>query len=251
MLPSVSGITRVLSAPALDYYKAQQTVKACFECPAIGQEDFDTYFRHIMEKAGEDSMGAADLGTIVHAALESYYSEPLIYTPHDILVNDAAVNSEEFIRPVDDAIKSLGLEIMHAEKVLVNNAYGYAGTTDIIFKTPESYGILDFKTCRTKPGKPKDPIETHPLQIAAYVAAFWGEDYDYPIGEKAKGYNVYISTTEIGRVEVKEWAYEDLVKSWDVFKNCLALWRWRFGYDPRKPNNGHETRRGAAPELSR
>jgi hypothetical protein len=233
LLPSVSGITRVMSAPGLDYYKNQQLVKACFDCPATGDENFDDYFKHVSEKSGQDAGGAAELGTVIHAALESYYAEPLIYTPHDILVGDQAVNSEDFIRPVDKAIKELGLEVMHAEKVLVNDAYGYAGTTDIIFKTADSYGVADFKTTRTKPGKPKEPNESHPLQIAAYIAAFWGEDYDYPIGPKAKGYNIFISTTEIGRVEIKEWSYEELITSWDVFNHCLALWRWRNGYDPR------------------
>ena len=44
LLPSVSGITRVMSAPGLDYYKNQQLVKACFNCPATGDESFDDYF---------------------------------------------------------------------------------------------------------------------------------------------------------------------------------------------------------------
>lgn len=233
LLPSVSGITRVLSAPGLDYYKARQTVKACFDSPAIGEEDFDIYFKHIMEKSGEDASGAADLGTVVHAALESFYSEPLIYQKHDILVNDQAVSSDDFINAVSEKINELGLEIMHSEKVLVNNAFGYAGTTDIIFKSNDGYGIADFKTKRTKAGKPVEPIETHPLQIAAYVAAHWGEGFDYPIGHKSIGYNIYISTTEIGRVDIKRWSYEDLVESWEIFCHCLALWRWRNCYDPR------------------
>lgn len=233
LLPSVSGITRVMSAPGLDYYKNQQLVKACFDCPATGDENFDDYFKHVSEKSCKDAGSAAELGTVIHAALESYYAEPLIYTPHDILVGDQAVSSEDFIRPVDKAITELGLEVMHAEKVLVNDAYGYAGTTDIIFRTADSYGVADFKTTRTKPGKPKEPNESHPLQIAAYIAAFWSEDCDYPIGPKAKGYNIFISTTEIGRVEIKEWSYEELITSWDIFNHCLAIWRWRNGYDPR------------------
>lgn len=234
LVPSVSGNIRVLSAPGLDYYKSQQIVKACYECPAIGDEDFDTYFKHVTAKAAEDASGAADLGTIVHAALESYYSEPLIYTPHDILVGDQAVSSDEFIQPVDKAIKELGLEIMHSEKILVSNAYGYAGTTDIIFKTADSYGVADFKTTRTKPGKPKLPNESHVLQIAAYIAAFWGEDYDYPIGHKARGYNIYISTTEIGRVDIREWTHEEIAQAWEIFQCCLTVWRYRNKYDPRK-----------------
>jgi len=234
LLPSVSACTKILSAPALDYYKSQQMAQACFNSPPGSGEPFDDYFRSMAEESGKDAGGAAAIGTQVHAALESYYAEPLTYGETLIDVNGVPFSSNEFVLPTARAIEKLGIEIMHAERVVVNNPYGYAGTADIIFKSPTSYGVLDFKTKRTKPGKEVEPTEPQPLQIAAYIAAFWGTSYDYPIGEKAIGYNVYISTTEPGRVDVVKWDYEQLKESWTMFKHCLALFRWRAKYDPRQ-----------------
>lgn len=231
LLPSVSSITKVLSAPGLEHYKSKELAKACFNSPAIGEEDFDTYYKHVSEVASRDVTNASEIGTIIHKALETYYSEPLIYRPHDILVNDQAVSSGEFIVPVHNAISALNIEIMHSEKVIVNNAYGYAGTTDIIFRSKDKFGIADFKTTKTKPGKAKEPNESHPLQIAAYIAAFWGDDM---FSENIRGYNIYISTTEIGRVDVKEWTADEINAAWDMFQNCLSIWRWRNNYDPRQ-----------------
>jgi len=143
--------------------------------------------------------------------------------------NGALVPCGEFVLPAVAKIKELGLEVVDSEKVLVNPAYGYAGTTDLLWRrgTDSTTGILDYKSKRTKPGKPIEPIETHPVQIAAYIAAFWGKDWEYPIQPHNRGYNVYISTTEVGRVDVAEWDYTTLKDSWEVFKHCLAIFRWR------------------------
>ena len=71
------------------------------------------------------------------------------------------------------------------------------------------------------------------MQIAAYLAGVWGLGHDYPIGAGASGYNIYISTTEVGRVEVVEYSNEDLLEAWGAFKNCLALYRYINKFDPR------------------
>jgi hypothetical protein len=65
------------------------------------------------------------------------------------------------------------------------------------------------------------------MQIAAYVEAYWGG-----IGSCAVGHNVFISTTEPGRVEVVTYDAIRLRKEWEAFKHCLALWKWRHSYDP-------------------
>jgi hypothetical protein len=78
-----------------------------------------------------------------------------------------------------------------------------------------------------------EPYETQVMQIAAYIAAHWGIADGESIPKNAVGYNVFISTTEVGRVEVAEYDYQQLKEAWDAFKNCLALWRYVNGFDPR------------------
>jgi hypothetical protein len=49
----------------------------------------------------------------------------------------------------------------------------------------------------------------------------------------AEGYNIYISTTEIGRVDVVHYSTETISRSQRIFEHLLALWRWRY-FDPRQ-----------------
>lgn len=135
---------------------------------------------------------------------------------------------QEFVNPAIDAVERLDLDTLASEKILVNTKDGYAGTTDLVMGRFHVSAIGDFKSKRTKPGKPVEPNQDHALQIAAYHVAAHG-----CISETDKGFNIYISTTEPGRVEVKEWSSKELVSSWSAFQNCLALWRYQTGYDPR------------------
>lgn len=236
LFPSVTEYLRMLSAPGLEQYKINEVIKACYRCPAIMDEDLDTYSKHIQEAAGMDSGGAAELGTAIHESLERYFKEPLLWKAEDPITmpNGQPVPCGEFVLPAVAKIEALGIKVIESEKVLVNPEYGYAGTTDVIWmsKDEKTCGILDYKSKRTKPGKPVEPTETHPVQIAAYIAAFWGKQLEWPIQNNHRGYNVYISTVEVGRVDVVEYDYAKLKEGWDVFKHCLALFRWR-NFDAR------------------
>lgn len=233
LLPSVSAYTRMLSAPHLERYKMLEVAKACYACPAAGGESYDDYARHILEKSSKDGSGAADVGTKVHAALDLYVTSG--EGSPDIQCQDGSVvPAEAFVLPAIAKIKALGLRITSTESILVNPAYGYAGTTDMVFTHKNLCGILDFKTKRTKQDEPVISGDTHAMQIAAYHAAYWGADDGEPIGLNAVGYNVYISTTEIGRVDVVEYSRDELLEGWQAFKSCLQLYRYIKKFDPRK-----------------
>ena len=233
LLPSVSAYTRMLAAPYLERYKMLEVAKACYYCPATGDESYDDYSRHILEQSSKDGSGAADVGTKVHAALDLYVTSG--EGSPDIQCQDGSVvPAESFVLPAIAKIKAMGLEVKSTESILVNAAYGYAGTTDMVFTKGTQCGILDFKTKRTKEGEPVISGDTHAMQIAAYHAAYWGADDGEPIGVNAVGYNVYISTTEIGRVEVVEYSRDELLEGWQAFKSCLQLYRYIKGFDPRK-----------------
>jgi hypothetical protein len=236
LLPSVSAYTRMLAAPYLERYKMLEVAKACYNCPPAGGETYDDYARHILEKSGKDGSGAADVGTKVHAALDLYFTDTAAYNScPDIQCQDGSVvRADAFVLPAVAKLKSMELFVNKTESIIVNAAYGYAGTTDMIFTKGEKCGILDFKTKRTKQDEPVIAGDTHCMQIAAYHAAFWGADDGEPIGVNAVGYNVYISTTEIGRVDVVEYSRDELLEGWQAFKSCLQLYRYIKGFDPRK-----------------
>lgn len=88
-------------------------------------------------------------------------------------------------------------------------------------------------TKKTKVGESIYEPDQHAMQIAAYWQAEWGKEHEWVIPPFGCGYNVYISTTEPGRVEVVKHDDAKLRHAWHAFEHCLALWRWMNHYDPR------------------
>lgn len=218
LLPSVSSILKQAANPALDRWKAQQIIKACFNCPPIGDEDFETYSRHILEKADKERDEAANLGTAIHAAIEGYYTGK----PYDQFLN-------QYVIPAIEKVDSLGITIVEQEFV-VTSSHGYAGTTDLAFTQGRYCGILDFKSTKTTPEEPVLVKQGHAAQIAAYHVAYWSKS-SY-INDNTKGYNVYISTTEPGRVDVVEYDAATIRNEFDYFLACFDIWKHRYGYNP-------------------
>jgi len=226
LFPSVSAYLKMLAAPGLDNWKMEQLIEACYN-EAIGCSNqrftdyIDEYAARVKEAAFTQVGDAADLGTKIHAALERYY------TAEELPEDDEQLRA--MVLRTTDRVRGLGVKVIHAEKVLVAPRYGYAGTTDIIFER-DGAGVLDFKSKRTQPGKKIFSADSHPMQIAAYWQA-WFDDGDFP--PDAQGINVYISTTEPGRIEVVEYDDIALSKAWGAFKACLELYRYSTGYDAR------------------
>lgn len=227
LLPSVSGITKVWANPGLDYYKITQAARCAYKKPPIGGEEEEEYVQMIYADSQKDAASAAEVGTLIHKTLEALLVHRY-YAPAAVSIGGKDVHIYELLDPALEAMDKLDIAILASEKVLVNAAYGYAGTTDVIWSRPLNHGILDYKTKRTKPGKAVEPNQDHALQIAAYHMAAYGS-----IAPEDVGYNVYISTTEPGRVEIKEWSAKELAEAWEAFQHCLALWRYQTGYDPR------------------
>ncbi len=233
LFPSVTGITSVLSSPQLQRWREKMIVEACYNVSPSAHETLEEYADFILERAFERVKDAQDIGTKIHAILEDVYSgkgydkeEGLVFPTSGETVPAARV-----IEPVIQAVEALNIVPKECEAVVVNEKLGYAGTTDLPFvsKDGTALGILDYKTKKTKPGEAIYPSETYPMQIAAYVEAYWGG-----IGDAAIGHNLFVSTTEPGRVEVVTYGAERLREEMETFKHCLAIWRARNGYDPRR-----------------
>lgn len=234
LLPSVSGITKMLAAGGLESYKLYQVASCCYDSPAHPGEDKEAYIKSMVAKSKEDAAGAADVGTLVHKALEQAVTGFGYNKDEEVVLADGrVVYMGSMVEPALAKMRDLKVNVEAAEQVLVNLWDGYAGTTDIIF-SGETYGILDFKTRRTKAGEEVKPIDTHPMQIAAYIAAHWKTAKDvHPFGDLTVGYNLYISTTEPGRIEAIRYNRQQLEESWLDFQACARLWRSLNSYDPR------------------
>lgn len=236
LFPSVTEYTKMLSAPGLEEYKVYQTIQACYNNRPFDGEELQAYRGRITELAGEDAAGAADLGTLIHASLEQYY------TDHDSwdgtvtfsMPDGKAVPCREFVLPAVHKIEQLGITPLYHELRVVNSYEGYAGTCDLMGQYGNILAIVDFKSKRTKPGVEVEPIETHPVQIAAYAHArdLWSPGLLPLSAAGTLGVNIYISTTEVGRVDAVTYDDHKISRSFSVFQKLLALWRWRH-FDPR------------------
>ena len=74
--------------------------------------------------------------------------------------------------------------------------------------------------------------ETYPWQIAAYHVSEFGPA-QRELHQHAIGYNLYISSTEPGRVELVRYDAAPLQEGWEAFKLCHRLFCIRNKYKPK------------------
>ena len=217
LFPSVTSILGILAKPGLETWKLNQVALATLRAPRQETESDEYWCNRVRDVAFEQVEEAADLGGAIHAALEL----AMIGEPFDPAM---AV----YVEPVVAWKQKTGITVIEREFRVVNHDHGFAGTADVFFRYGENgVGILDYKTRKTVPGKPVGAYEDQAMQLAAYAATFWGEEN---IG-RVLAANVFVSTTEPGRVEVVKHA--NIPRDWEAFKLVAAMWRYVKGYDPR------------------
>jgi uncharacterized protein YaiE (UPF0345 family) len=217
LYPSVTSILGILAKPGLETWKLNQVALATLRAPRQENEGEEYWCNRVRNAAFEQVEQAADLGTMIHGALEAAMAGDE-YDPAMAV----------YVEPVIAWKSETGILVMEREIRLVNTAHGFAGTADVMFRYGENgIGILDYKTRKTEPGKPVGAYEDQAMQLAAYAATYWGEEN---VG-RVLAANVFISTTEPGRMEVVKHANPE--RDWQAFKMVAALWRYVKGYDPR------------------
>jgi len=227
LFPSVTSILGIFSKPQLDRWKLQQVALASLRLERSAEESDDYYVDRLIDEAFQQVEQAADLGSRIHDAIEKHYEG--VEVPQDL---------QAYTSPVFAWQAQKQIQFIEREKVLVNTDYGFAGTMDIACRYgQDGIGVIDFKTKKTKPGVEVKPFDGQAMQIAAYAATYWGEA-KLP---QVYGANVYISTTEPGRLEVCTYTPEQLVAEWEVYKLACAIWRHSKKYDPRLAAGGQRS----------
>ena len=217
LYPSVTSILGILAKPGLETWKLNQMALATLRTPKAEEEGPDYWCNRVRNAAFEQVEQAADLGTMIHGALEAAMAGDNF---------DPAMSV--YVEPVLAWKRDTGILIAEREIRLVNTEHGFAGTADVMFRYGENgIGILDYKTRKTEPGKPVGAYEDQAMQLAAYAATYWGEENL----DRVLAANVFISTTEPGRVEVVK--HKNPERDWQAFKMIAAIWRYMKGFDPR------------------
>jgi hypothetical protein len=236
LLPSVSGITKMMANPGLDRWKQDITIEASLKYAiqsAYGDMDEDKLYAEIRAESNKVAGAAADLGVKIHAAIESALGCQQWENQTVELADGKKVELKELVDPALAKLEELGINIVETEKVVTCSSHGYAGQMDVSYVKGNVAGVLDFKSTKTKPTKKIEVRQGQCMQIAAYHFACWGSKDKPHFQPNHQGINLYISTTEIGRVDVVKYDADELAKQWDGFLACLTLWRLQNNYDPR------------------
>jgi len=154
---------------------------------------------------------AADIGTAVHAMIESKIKGlPVICSLDDL---DAVAAWAAFGEYEKWAAK-IPLEVIAQEVQLVSEIYKFGGTPDLIGRSTGGVKLFDWKTSN-------GIYESHGLQVAAYVV-LWNENN--PDNKITDGAHIarFSKTGEFGHCFLE---MNDLAILWAQFHDCLVMWR--------------------------
>lgn len=225
LFPSVTGILGVLAKPGLASWKEDQIVLATLRISRKKTETDGDYIDRVKEEAFKQVKDAQDKGTMIHKEIERFFTHDWStqFEPNPLV--------GLMVGPVVNWMISNKIRVENPEKIVVNLKHGFAGTMDIPFrwKDNKGIGVIDFKSRKTKEGEPCLPYDEQPTQIASYAATYWSEEYL----QYCWGANVYISTTEEGRVDLAMYKPAMLVAEYEMFGHLCAIWRHKNQYDPR------------------
>ncbi len=187
---SVTTIIKALnsSGDALLYWSAEQAaLAACDIAKSLpsrieeeGKETVVKYLRDAFRRGRKGERTAAELGTAVHAACETYAltgSRPEV----DEEVLPFIIQFEKWCQKFQPVYTA-------AEMQVYSDSYGYAGTCDAILSLEGQALIIDYKTSRKSfdsQGKTTKPYPEVGLQLSAYRYA------DYVATWQARRYEAY------------------------------------------------------------
>lgn len=227
LYPSVSSILGILAKPGLEKWKQNQVALASLRITKKGDETEKYFVGRVIEEAFKQVDDAADLGSRIHREIERFWSHDWSkpFEPDPKLA--------VYVSPVINWMIAKDIHVENPEAVIINFEHGYAGTSDCPFrwKNGTGIGVIDYKSRKTTPGEEIENYDGQATQIAAYGAAYWGEhNLKY-----CWGANVYISTTEPGRVDLMMYKPDMLVAEFEAFKHICAIHRHFNQWDPRVP----------------
>ena len=158
--PSITTILKERANPMLETWKQNQIFDAVTNNPRTETETEEDYKKRIVELSAKKGSDAADFGTRLHDALDSF--------------PQMTIDSE--LRPYIDAFApSYQKMVKHricSEIMLADPELGVAGRTDLVAETYE-YGpsIIDYKTSKFKRGKPSF-WDSHRIQLSFYAKTY-------------------------------------------------------------------------------
>jgi len=201
LVPSVTTVLNVAAKPALIQWMQKQVLMAALTLPRQPDEPEAEWIDRIMQDSREEGRAAANMGTDIHAAIESFFSGQQVDKHADHVRGCVAKLQEHFGHQAWIVERSFAHEI------------GFGGKIDL-----HCPGIVaDVKSKDfTDPTKVK-AYDEHMMQLSAYRVGIGMPD--------ARCANVFVSRTVPGLTVIHEWSPEDLQRGWQMFHALLTFWQ--------------------------
>lgn len=242
LVPSVTTIMSVEDKPGLLTWKQQQLLKACIADP-FDEEMYDEDFwkRKVITESELIGKSAADKGTIIHDALESWIKTET-YKNIENFSGDYSLS--DFVDPVAEFLIERFMGVDWVAEASFASSLGFGGKIDLHSRPTKDRRpiVLDYKTKDTDDRKKLVAYDQHHMQTAAYakgleeIGAFVipGEEQETEQisynAEAAERYNLFISTHVPGMYELTE--STDFQREFGMFSNLLQFWQLKNNYVP-------------------
>lgn len=202
LVPSVTTILNVAAKPALTAWLQEQAILAALTLPRQPEEPESAWLKRVVQDSKQQGRDAADLGTEIHGAIQSYYE---------------GHRASKFPIHVSTCTKAIegryGAQEWIAERAFAHEL-GFGGKADLY--TPEGI-VIDIKTKDFDDASKVTAYDEHMMQLAAYRVGL-----GVPTARCA---NVFTSRNNPDLVVVKEWAEDDLQRGWEMFLSLLKFWQ--------------------------
>jgi hypothetical protein len=215
VVPSVTSYFKLLHKQMLVDWTIEQALWWAIRTPYDNSDVQEDWISRVKSTASGASMGAADLGTAIHDAIEKASLGEEYDAKYDV-----------YVQAVQAKYRELGLKSIGPEACLGSKEHGYAGRCD---DRCEGGIVIDYKSRKTRVGKKAATYETDGMQLSAYGFAQWKNEYF----SKGSGYIFVISTTEPGRVDPVKYSGDELLAAFTGFCGLMQLWRYIKDFDPR------------------
>lgn len=218
LVPSVTGILKIIDKPNLTVWKCKEYVRAAGYVGAMGKdEQFDEYFKRVAEQFDRYNDHAA-VGTDIHAQIAKWWNGE-VYDP----IADKVVAWLSDMR--NELCKKYGAEnvSVESEKPFAS-PLGFGGTVDWKFITPKEVVFVDFKSTDDDKLGLGDRLAYKDSHLAQLVAYDMGTNINADSAER-RYCNVFIGRLG-GGIHVKQWtdsAEIDWARAY--FKAALELYK--------------------------
>ena len=226
-VPSFSTVNAILDKPNLNGWKVEQGILAALTAPHLPGETLTEFAARCAQDAADVSIKAADFGTAVHDAIESFIGGALESPRPDVVKFVEAFKGwyDAHIQELRGCIvdwKTQGKQTLDALAPWddwCRQLAAYRAGAAVAGTLPETADPLTEQT-----------FADLDHGYGGKLDFLWRRMANQDIGALVL-VNVLISSAVPGLIKIHRWPEPEAEKQLDIFKHTLALWKILKGYD--------------------